>query len=119
MNYKQLGKNIKCFRKYRNLTQENLAERVNISGSYMTMIENGTRNVSLDILIRLANELHVSLDYLICEDYSLVLKNLSAITSLYEHLEKFSQKELDKLYYMLSFLSEICYHTEKSVDKKP
>lgn len=109
MNYIQLGKNIRCFRQYRKLTQEDLAERVNISGSYMTMIENGTRNVSLDILIRLANELHVPLDYLICSDYSLVLKNLSAITSLYGCLEKYSQKDLNGLYHLLSILSEICF----------
>ena len=109
MNYIQLGKNIRYFRQYRNLTQEGLAERVNISGSYMTMIENGTRSVSLDILIRLANELHVSLDWLICADYSLVMKNLSTITSLYKHLEKYSNKDLDGLYHLLSILSEICF----------
>lgn len=115
MNYIQLGKNIRCFRQYRNLTQEGLAERVNISCSYMTMIENGRRNVSLDILIRLANELHVSLDYLICADYSLVMKNLSAITSLYEHLQKYSNKDLDGLYHLLSILSEICFQGDRGL----
>ncbi len=113
MDYIQLGKNIRCFRKKQNLTQEELAERVHISSSYMAMIENGTRNASLDILVSLANELHVPLDYLIAMEYSMVLKNISSIIYLYHHLENKTPEELKGLQLVLSILSMLYSLSER------
>lgn len=107
MNYVQLGRNIKHCRQSMNLTQEGLARRIHISSSYMTMIENGTRNVSLDVLTSLAKELHVPLDYLVFADYPDAMKDLGIILALYRRLKKHSPKELKELYKVLSALSEI------------
>lgn len=65
MIYEKLGNNIKLERLRLNLTQEQLSEKLDISTSYLGRIERGERNVPLDTLIRLADILNVSIDYLL------------------------------------------------------
>ncbi len=67
MDYKLLGKRIREERIKLNLTQEQLAEYVDISTSYMGQIERGERSVTLDSLLRISNRLSVSVDYLLRE----------------------------------------------------
>lgn len=47
------------------ITQTQLAKVLNISPSTLGMYEQGRRTPSIDILIKLADYFHVSLDYLI------------------------------------------------------
>lgn len=65
MDYINLGKRIREERLKLNLTQEQLAEYVEISASYIGQIERGERNLTLDTLVRIANRLKVSIDYLL------------------------------------------------------
>lgn len=64
MKYNALlvGTRIRAYRKQLGLTQEELAERVDISPPYLGQIENGRRGVNLSNLIALANALNVTLD---------------------------------------------------------
>jgi len=70
MDYKRLGERIRQERKKLSLTQSTLAESINISGTYMGAIERGERNLTLDTLVRLANRLGVSIDYLLADSVS-------------------------------------------------
>lgn len=65
MDYKRLGQRIREERLKLGLTQAKLSEDVDISEAYMGQIERGERNLALDTLIRLANRLGVSVDYLL------------------------------------------------------
>jgi len=65
LNYKLLGKRIKETRKRKGLTQEVLAEKVDISPSFMSYIENGAKHQSLYTFVLIANELNVSADELL------------------------------------------------------
>jgi len=56
-----LGARIKQIRKSRRLSQEVLAERAGISAQYVSNIERGRENPTLDLLFRLADALKVSL----------------------------------------------------------
>ena len=56
---KILGKNVKYFRYKNNLTQEKLAERCELSPRYISDIENGNGNISIDTLTKLAEILDV------------------------------------------------------------
>ena len=47
---KIFGKNVKYYRFQRCMTQENLAELTDLSPRYISNIENGTGNVSLDTI---------------------------------------------------------------------
>lgn len=65
MDYKFLGKRIREERIKLMLTQEKLAEAVDISDSYLGQIERGERSLTLDTLTRLSNRLGVTIDYLL------------------------------------------------------
>ena len=57
--YKNLGLNIAFYRKLRGLSQEKLAERVNISRTHMSRIETADCAVSLDVVFNIADALCV------------------------------------------------------------
>lgn len=67
MDYAFLGKRIREERLRLNLTQENLAEDINISTAYLGQIERGERHITLDKLIPLAERLGVSVDFLLSD----------------------------------------------------
>ena len=60
----EAGKRIKAIREAKGMTQMGFAEKLNISRSYMSKIEKGTKTVSLDLLIEIAVYGGVTLDYL-------------------------------------------------------
>ena len=65
MDYIKLGQRVREERLKLNLTQAKLAEDIDVSDGYMGQIERGERNLALDTLVRLANRLGVSVDYLL------------------------------------------------------
>ena len=67
IDYKSIGRRIKVARVRLDITQERLAEQVNLSPSHLSNIETGTTKVSLPTLVNLANALHVSVDGLLAD----------------------------------------------------
>ena len=67
LDYKAIGKRIKIARIKADLTQERLAEAVEISPTHMSNIETGTTRVSLSAIVNLANALSVTVDDLLCD----------------------------------------------------
>lgn len=57
--YKNLGLNIAFYRKLRGLTQEKLAEKVDISRTHMSRIETADCAVSLDVVFNIADALDI------------------------------------------------------------
>lgn len=49
------------------MTQEQLAEAAGVSTTYIGFVEHGSRSVTLEKLIDLANIFHVSIDYLLSD----------------------------------------------------
>ena len=60
-----LGMRIKKVRKQQCLTQEKLAEQINVSPHYIYEIEKGLKNMSVVTLIDISSTLNVSTDYLL------------------------------------------------------
>ncbi|MFI3300414.1 MAG: helix-turn-helix transcriptional regulator [Candidatus Gastranaerophilales bacterium] len=56
---KLLGKNIAKYRQAKKLSQEALAEIVDLSREYITRIENGQKNISLKKLFCIADALEI------------------------------------------------------------
>ena len=79
-----VGKRIKLVRQRNGLTQDQLAERVGLSPKYISGIERGVENPTMDNLIRLAKVLEV-------EPYDLFLFGES------EENEKALRKGLEKM----------------------
>ena len=59
------GERIKRLRTGRELTQEQLAEKINVSRTYMVKIENGLQIGPIEIAIDLAMFFDVSMDFLL------------------------------------------------------
>ena len=53
MDYYTLGQRIRYYRKKQGLSQEQLAEKVNISTTHMSHIENGSTKLSLQVFVDL------------------------------------------------------------------
>ena len=65
MDYQDMGRKVRDLRKARDITQEQLADRLGISASFLGHIERGTRTASLETLVLLCRELQVSPVYLL------------------------------------------------------
>lgn len=57
MDYFDLGRRVKDLRRQQNMTQEELAEKLEISASFLGHIERGTRIASLETLVKLCHAL--------------------------------------------------------------
>jgi transcriptional regulator with XRE-family HTH domain len=58
---KRLGRRLQRLRRLRGLTQEQLAERIDINPKYLSSVERGEENPTLDLFLRLAEGLQVEL----------------------------------------------------------
>ena len=65
VDYIGLGRRIKSTRREQDMTQEQLANSVGISLSFIGHIERGSRKTSLETLLKIANMLNTSLDDLL------------------------------------------------------
>lgn len=70
LNYEAIGKRIKRARKSQNLTQNQLAERVDVCAAHISNIEQGRKPVSLTTLIKICNALNITADCLLLDNYS-------------------------------------------------
>jgi len=59
------GDRIREIREAKRLTQDQLAEKTGISKGFLSDVENGKRNISSEYLLRIANALNASVDYLL------------------------------------------------------
>ena len=105
-----LGPRIAALRKAAGLSQAELARRLQISASTMGMYEQGRREPSVQMVVNMARELHVSTDYLLTgrtetagDEASLNNMLLDRVRAADRHLEKrpdrpFSRQELAVLF---------------------
>lgn len=62
--YKKLGLNISYYRKEKGLSQIQLAEKIDISRTHMSRIENNDCAVSLDVIFSIAKALDIPVNKL-------------------------------------------------------
>jgi transcriptional regulator with XRE-family HTH domain len=70
MDYELLGKKIRNERRRQDLTQEQLAEAVNVTPPYIGQVERGARGVSIENLVNICNHLGVTVDYILSDYYT-------------------------------------------------
>ena len=56
-----LGKQIRYYRKLNHLTQEKLAEKAELAPSYISDVERGRENISVDAIYRIAKALGITI----------------------------------------------------------
>lgn len=67
---RQFGKTVRRRRTAAVLSQENLAERAGLHLTYISMVERGSKNPTLDVAMRISRTLRVPLPHLIEETQS-------------------------------------------------
>lgn len=109
MIYKAAGRQIQLLRVQHNLTQKELAEKLNSSQNYLSDVETGKKRPSLDYYMSIANYFKVSLDHIFADSInmkknviidSIVLKisympieEQKLILNMVEDIEKYLDKE--------------------------
>lgn len=83
LNYHIIGKRIRIIRRQQKLSQMTLAELVGKSPTYISLVENGQKGPSLELLVDMANALKVTADVLLGE---CLAHNAAVITSEYSAL---------------------------------
>ena len=84
----RLGERIRFLRKELKLSQEALALKAGLDRTYVASIENGTRNVSILNIERLASALNVSLvEFFSTEDF-MQIPSISALNKVAEKASK-------------------------------
>ena len=99
-----IGARIKAARERVHLTQEQLAEIVDISPTHMSVIERGVKTPKLDTFVRIANALGVSTDALLQDVVVPVTDNIVAELSV--RIGHLSQKEQDRILNVIRVLTE-------------
>ena len=72
IDYYSIGRRIQQRRVQRNITQERLAEMVNVSVPHISRIENGSSQPSLQVLVDICNALELTVDDLMQDSLSSV-----------------------------------------------
>ncbi|NLU08975.1 helix-turn-helix domain-containing protein [uncultured Clostridium sp.] len=115
---REVGRRVREKREELNLTREKFAEMVNLSTLYIGQLERGERQMSLTALVRIANCLHVTTDYLIYGEHREQTKDMiirerikkyklpkaEGDDVLYKLLERCSKKELDLIENMVKLI---------------
>ena len=85
----KIGPKLKAFRRQQGFQANKLAEKLNISPSYLTLIEGGKRRIDADLLLKICQELKIEVSDLTNKsDYNLV-NNISELLDdkLFEDLD--------------------------------
>lgn len=111
MIYKLLGNRLRQERLKLNLTQEQLAEKVDLSTSYIGQIERGERNISLDTLVVICKSLGVTIDYLLQD--SINIEEDIVYNQLYQLI---SSRSINEKVMALDVLKVMFSHIDKGDD---
>lgn len=106
MDKVKLGKRIRDERSKTGLTQEKLAELAEVSAAYMGRIERGERNITVKTLVKIANALGTTVDYLLIDavkiDEDALIKQWFQLTA--DRSDKEKQMAIDVVKVMFNHL---------------
>lgn len=91
LDFKAIGLKIKERRQEQGITQEFIANQLDVNPSHISNIECGRANPSLTILVKVANILQCSVDYFISGEYTYKVDK--------EKVKTLDDKIMDKLKY--------------------
>ena len=89
------GNRVRAARERLGITREDLAARVGMSPSHMSIVERGVKVPRMDTVVKLANELDVSADFLL-QDSITQSRNNQLLSSIMELPERERDRLLHK-----------------------
>ncbi len=107
MNFIKIGQKIAEARIKNNKTQEGLAEELGITPAFLSNIETAKRKPSLNTLLSIADNLNLSLDYLIYDrDIQNDIHNDICIKQLYKQIEKLDEDKKGKFLDIVDYIAK-------------
>lgn len=91
IDYKLIGERIRRTRKVQGMTQEQLAEQLNVSIGYVSQVERGITKISLDLLGAISSILNCDVAFLISE--SALKSNKYMESEIIEEIKKLDTKK--------------------------
>ena len=91
MDYCKIGERVRKFRRAKGLSQEQLAEKVDISVTHISHIETGNTKLSLSVLLNIANALEVQANDLLNDEVS---GRNTALTELSDILDACTEQQV-------------------------
>ena len=80
-NLSNIGSKIKKERRSKGLSQSDLSKKLGISASYLNLLESGRRTITVPLLIKIGNELGISLKDLTFESNKRILSDIMDVLS--------------------------------------
>lgn len=105
---KAIGKRVALRRRELKLTQEQLAERANLSQQYIASLECGIRGLGAESIIKLSRALQVSADYLLFG-----IENSEEFRRFDDMIRPLSAKELLALEEVIQAFLKVCGNSER------
>ena len=97
-----IADNMRLYRKQRNFTQLELAERADISIDSIKRVERGSRTISLENFMRIADALDVPVSYLLYES----LNKISITDRIQSVINNKNEKQQEYLVHILKELAD-------------
>ncbi len=101
LNLKMMGFRISTQRRKLKMTQEELAEQVNVSVKHISAIETGRTKANIELLYNIAEKLGVTIDYF---TFGIVKK--STFEEIEEYLRECSEDEIEMITIMIKAIAE-------------
>lgn len=108
MDYYKIGQKIRKIRRAHCLSQEELAEKINISTTHMSHIETGNTKLSLNVFVDIANALEVRTDDLL--DNPATPTTSTSLNDIVAVLERCSAQEA-------RVIADVAKATKLAIDK--
>ena len=103
LDYKTLGKRIQFYRKQMHVTQEQMAEQLDLSLSFISQIERGVAKMSLDTFVDIC-------DFIDCSASDLIeqspIPTEDQTLEFYDLYQKLPRRDQKLFYYMLKAYKE-------------
>lgn len=101
LNLKMMGFRIGTQRRKLKMTQEELAEKVDVSAKHISAIETGRTKANIELLYDIATCLDVTIDYF---TFGIVKKN--KLGEIEEYLRECTDEEIDTIKIMVKALAD-------------
>lgn len=111
MNLKLIGAKIRESRQAMNMTQEKLAEKLDISTSFLSRMENGVSVAGFETYCQICEALDITLDYL-TQNEILPAKKKQCEIIFSNAIRNMDQKQID---YVLNIIKTFCDYLDKSM----
>lgn len=99
----EIGKRVRCARDVSGMTQEKLAEAINVSVQYVSDLERGVVGIAVPTLMQLCRTLNASCDYILFDEKGTDNEKIMLLTRL---IRRFSPEQRELAEKLLTTLAE-------------